>query len=406
MPGIFDVLAANGILSSLFGQAQAAPPARMVDTGDDTQRMANRQQAVLSGQGSVTNPAPVPMIVQAMENGGVPVNPNASYLPPDAEREIAQSQIDPRTISAGRDPFTNTYNAAATAFQNAMEPAADGGPNKWIRAADLLGKGLMAAGSPDPAKTLAMFQESDAERNRTKVTPLADGAFSMIQRPGQQPQIVRNDQVAEYLGEQQQTKFQQALQKVILGGQVQAQTAGDKAAIKTGEEARPLLNDVNGMIDRWGQAQKIIEGQGVGAQVQGAFPGIAGAYGADQAANNKILQGLTVDETLLNTARTKGAISNQEMNLFKAPIPALTDNREKVWKPWIEARLKVLDKLKTFYEGEVARGSAAAGQPTSNQPTPAPASGGPVSISSESEWANLPSGTQYRGPDGKLRTKR
>lgn len=405
MPGIFDVLAANGILSSLFGQAQATPPTRMVDTGDDTQRMANRQQAVLSGQGSVTNP-PVPMIVQAMENGGVPVNPNASYLPPDAEQAMAQAEIDPRKIPAGRDPFTNTYNAAATAFQNAMEPAADGGSNKWIRAADLLGKGLMAAGSPDPAKTLAMFQESDAERNKTKVTPLADGAFSLIQRPGQQPQIVRNDQVAQYLGDMQTTKFLQALEKVRVGGQVQAQTAGDKAAIKTGEEARPILNDTNSLIDRWTQAKQVIEGQGFGAQVQGTFPGIAGFFGGDQVAANRFLQGLTVDETLLNTAKTKGAISNVEMNLFKSPIPSLSDDREKVWKPWIEKRLEVLNKLKTFYEGEVARGSAAGGNQPSSQPAPAPSSGGPARISSEAEWANLPSGTQYIGPDGKTRTKR
>jgi DNA polymerase-1 len=162
------------------------------------------------------------------------------------------------------------------------------------------------------------------------------------------------------------------------------------------------------------EAKNIIEGQGMGAQIQGAFPGIAGFFGGDQVAANKFLEGLTVDETLLNTARTKGAISNQEMNLFKAPIPSATDDREKVWKPWIEKRLEVLNKLKTFYEGEVARGTAAGNPPAnpaapnaSNVPAPAAApSGGPARISSEGEWANLPSGTQYIGPDGKLRTKR
>jgi len=46
MPGIFDVLAANGILSSLFGNQRP----RGMDTGDDTQRMLNRQAAVLSQQ--------------------------------------------------------------------------------------------------------------------------------------------------------------------------------------------------------------------------------------------------------------------------------------------------------------------------------------------------------------------
>jgi hypothetical protein len=366
-----------------------------MDTGDDTQRMLNRQAAVLSQQaapkaatGAPSPVAPVPMIVQAMQNGGVPVAPQAqasggSFLPADAEQEIAQAQMDPRSIVPAADPYANTSNAAGVAFQNQLAEQDSGGNfNKFVRAADLVGKGLMAAGSSDPAKTLAMFQEQDAERNRTKVTPLADGAFSMVQEPGKPARIVRNDQVAQYLGDKQQRQFEQALQKVILGGQVQANTAADKAAIKTGEEARPILNDVNSLMDRWNQAKEIVSGQGTMAQVQGAFPTIAGFFGGDQVAANKFLEGLTVDETLLNTARTKGAISNQEMTLFKAPIPSLTDDREKVWKPWIEKRLEVLGKLKTFAEGEVARGAAAGGGGSSMPPapTPAPSSSGGMTV--------------------------
>lgn len=446
MPGIFDVLAARGILNSIFGgqpdtQAQAnANQQSMMDIlagrapvprrGNDATLMASATPPALAapraGQDAVADmeassaATPTPMIIQAMQNGGVPVGNASSFLPPDAEREMAQAEIDPRTIPSARDPFTNTYNAAATAFQNAQGQAAglaDTLGLKFDRPLARLAMGLGAAGSQDPLGTLMKLRANEeeiraaqSERNRTKVTPLADGAFSLVQRPGQAPQIVRNDEVAKYLGDVQQSKFEQALQKVVLGGQVNANTNAAKAAIRAGEDARPLLNDVTGMIDRWGQAKTIIEGQGVGAQIQGAFPGIAGFFGGDQVAANKFLEGLTVDETLLNTARTKGAISNQEMNLFKAPIPSTTDDREKVWKPWIEKRLEVLNKLKTFYEGEVARGTAAGNQPLSNQPAPAPApaaaSGGPTKITSEAEWASLPSGTQYIGPDGKTRTKR
>jgi hypothetical protein len=274
----------------------------------------------------------------------------------------------------------------------------------------------MIAGSPDPAKAAASFADAWANERagrKNKVTPLADGAFSMVTKPDGTYEIVRNDQIANYIGDRDVAKFQQALQKVILGGRVQAEVAADRAAVKAGEEARPLLNDVTSMIGRWNQAQEIIKGQGTSAQIQGAFPTIAGFFGGDQVAANKFLEGLTVDETLLNTARTKGAISNQEMNLFKAPIPSTTDDREKVWRPWIEKRIEVLNKLKTFYEGEVARGTAAGAPATTPvapnaAPAAAPAasSGGPTRVSSEADWANLPSGTQYIGPDGKLRTKR
>ena len=388
MPGIFDVLAANGILSSLFG-----PAAQPTDTGDDTQRMLNRQKAVLSGQGSVTNPVitnlPVtentpPVLSQVMNNQA------ASYLPPDAEREIAQSEIDPRTIPANRDPYTNTYNADASAFQDAMKQVdSQGNFNKWVRAADLVGKGLMAAGSPDPAKTLAMFQSQDADLNRTKVTPLADGAFSLIQEPGKPPRTVLNSEVAKYLGDQQQSKFEQALQKVILSGRVQGEVAGTRAAVKSAEEARPLLNSTTSLFNRWTEAQRIVSGQATNApnasKIQGAVPGIAGFFGGDQVAANKFLQGLAVDETLLRTAETKGAISNAEMELFKSPLPSLTDDREKVWKPFIQERLKVLEKLQKYYEGEVARGAPGA---SPAPPNPAPANRSGMSVPGLSDRAS------------------
>ena len=444
MPGIFDVLAANGILNNLFGgqqqqddpQAQAnANQQSMMDILSGRQPVpqrtnnpalavsnvppamlaqANRQDAVADmDASSASNPSP--LIMQAMQNGGVPVQGPRSYDDPDTAQALRQAQINPATLPSGPDPFADTYNKTSSAFQGALKSAqGDKSGYGWADALIDAGRGLMIAGSPDPARAAASFADawaSERAGRKNKVTPLADGAFSMVTKPDGTYEIIRNDQIANYVGERDTAKFQQALQKVILGGQVNAQVAADRAAIKTGEEARPLLNDVTGMIDRWGQAKTIIEGQGVGAQIQGAFPGIAGFFGGDQVAANKFLEGLTVDETLLNTARTKGAISNQEMNLFKAPIPSVTDDREKVWKPWIEKRIEVLNKLKTFYEGEVARGAVAgspAGSPSptaSPAPSPAP-SGGPTRISSEADWANLPSGTQYIGPDGKLRTKR
>ena len=376
MPGIFDVIFGNALrnsLSQVMGGETPEQKMRNADPefGSSLRPMTTEQiQAAQRLTGvPVTGPAPTPMIVQAMQNGGVPAAPAAA--PP-----IANAMSANAAPMEQEDGVPTVTRGPSQIGMQGMEQDS-GNFNKFVRVADLVGKGLMAAGSPDPAKTLAMFQETDAERNRTKVTPLADGAFSMIQEPGKPPRVVRNDQVAQYLGDKQQRQFEQAIQKVIIGGQVQAGTAADKAAIKTGEEARPVLNDVNSLMDRWKQAATIIQGQGVGAQLQGAFPGIAGFFGGDQVAANKFLEGLTVDETLLNTARTKGAISNQEMNLFKAPIPALTDDREKVWKPWIEKRLEVLGKLRTFAEGEVRRGAAAGSGGSSATPSaPAKSSGG------------------------------
>ena len=262
MPGIFDVLAANGILSSIFGGQASAPQQGQAENNQQTMMdiLAGRKPVPTRSNSSElmsSNPPPAifgmkdvagegaypntPMIVQAMQSGNVPPGAALSYDNPDTAREVAQAAIDPRTIPSAPDPFANTYNTTATAFQNAK----DQGGNfldtlgiKTDRPLARLGNFLMAAGSKDPAGTLAELQRVDSELTSTKVTPLADGAFSLVQKKGEAPKIVRNDQVANYLGDLQTTRFQQALQKVILGGQVQANTAADKAAIKAGEDAQ------------------------------------------------------------------------------------------------------------------------------------------------------------------------
>jgi hypothetical protein len=362
MPGIFDMLIQSGLLSALTGQGpQGATPTRATRPGAGAAGGYPPQQT--------PTPAPAQMpptpVSQAMSTAG------ESYDDPDTQRALLQATAGAPVPS--RDPFTDTYNASAAANQQGSSPMdfLQKLGIKTDRPLDRLSMALMAAGSKDPAATLSKLKEEDSARNKPKVTPLQGGAFSMITYPDGSTKFVKNEEVAKYVEDITGTKFEQALQKAILQGQIQSGVAGDRAAIKTGEEARPILNETNSLIERWSQASQMIEGQGIGAQVQGMFPGIAGFFGGDQVASNKFLQSLTVDETLLNTAKTKGAISNAEMALFKSPIPSATDDREKVWKPWIEKRLEVLRKLKTFYEGEVARGSSAGSPaPTGSLPPP------------------------------------
>lgn len=273
-----------------------------------------------------------------------------------------------------------------------------------------LGNALLAAGSPNPAMAsleLAAADREEAKARRPKVEPLANGAFSLVTMPGKAPEIVPNKDVQEYLREDARIRNTFSLDKITANANAQVGVAGAKSDIKTGEAARPLLNDVQTLKDRWKDALGIVGSQGTSAQLQGALPGVAGFFGMDEAARNKILQGLTVSETLLNTALTKGAISNAEMDLFKSPIPALTDDREKVWKPWIEKRLQVLDKLEAFYKDEVARGDNPGATRGSNAPSAAPRGpGGVTRVNSEAEWSKLAPGTMYMDPNGVIRTKK
>lgn len=232
--------------------------------------------------------------------------------------------------------------------------------------------------------------------NRPKVTPLADGAFSQVTMPDGSTKIVGNAQVAEFLKNKWATQQEQKQANIILGGQVGTQRGAATVEVKMGAEAIPMLNSTTSTLDTFDKALKLVTAQAdpntpgafwepvpgfkiPKAQIQGLAPGLAGFFGGDQAAANKFLQGLKVDQTLLNTAQTKGAISNQEMNLFASPIPSLTDDREKVWKPYLAARMPVLQKLKAFYEQQVAQGNVAGtgatvtGTPGAPRPTGAPA---------------------------------
>ena len=232
--------------------------------------------------------------------------------------------------------------------------------------------------------------------NRPKVTPLADGAFSQVTMPDGSTKIVGNAQVADFLKNKWQLQNQMKQENILLGGQVGAQRTGAGSDIKVGAEAEPLLNSTNTMIETFNKALEAVSAQadpntpgatwtvpGLNikipkAQIQGMTPGLAGFFGGDQAAANKFLQRLKVDQTLLNTAQTKGAISNQEMNLFSSPIPSLTDDRETVRKPYLQTRIPVLKKLAEFYQKQVREGQTAAtgatitGTPGAPRPTTAP----------------------------------
>lgn len=176
---------------------------------------------------SVSNSSP---IIQAMLNQ-TQNQPQASYDMPDVQQELRVAQATP---VSGPDPFAETYNKTASAFQGALKSAQDEKSDYgWADALIDAGRGLMIAGSPDPAKAAASFADAwsnERAGRKPKVTPLADGAFSMVTKPNGTFEIVRNDQIADYLGQQQMDKFQQALAKTIVGGQVQATVAGQRAA--------------------------------------------------------------------------------------------------------------------------------------------------------------------------------
>lgn len=386
-------------------------------------------------------------IAQAMGAGGGRGVVNPALVNPDAPRPRMAPQAPPL-------PVTEIPNAPPIAAAMAPQPAAPEQPPAMALAMDpnatrmgpqqgaqpvpglkgyeqgilskmgfqdgnqammALGAALSAAGSPDPAKTALGFVQMRQEQDKARAERLKALQPKRDQIAGTPVAQIIDPVTGKLLGEevspvlaafykaQGDSKMAAAVEKAVLDDRLARGRDASKADIAASEGAKPVLNDIQSLKGRWEQAKEIVASQGTAAQVQGipGIAGVAGFFGGDEVAKNKFLEGLTVDETLLNTARTKGAISNQEMMLFKSPIPSITDDREKVWKPWIEKRLEVLGKLEQFYAGEAGRSSggaaAAASPPPSDQLKAAVAASG---------IAYEPEKYQYRlGPNGQVQRK-
>lgn len=326
----------------------------VTDTGDETQRLMARTQTPMAQATAGQN-----------------------YLPEDSRYEMAQEGVQP--VQTGMpDYYSQSMGGQLANAQDAARNETK--ETDWAGLLGAVGQGLMIAGSPDPAKTYSTLMETERANSSAKspkVTPLQGGAFSMISMPGGRTEIVRNDQVADFIQNTAGANFMQKLALQNMAANNQMGMLQYRADLKAAEESRPLLQQLQSLKGRLTSAQDIVNKQGTSAQFQGMFPWLSGALGLNEVANNLQLQGVKISETLLNTAETKGAISNAEMQLFMSPIPSLSDDRETVWKPWLEARIKVLEKAEKILQEQASRGQrpglpAAPAPATTNGSTPVP----------------------------------
>ena len=213
-----------------------------------------------------------------------------------------------------------------------------------------------------------------------KVIPLSDGAFTMLAFPDGTQKVVRNEEVANYITGQKQDATQAALAKIDYQARATAAATQGKEDRKIANDANEALQGTSALMDQYDHALDIVSKQGKGAQVAGAVPGISGFFGGDTASQNKFLSGLQVDARLAESAKLKGAISEKEQAMLKEPVPSLTDDRETVWKPWLEQRKAALQKVIDFQASQAARGSQAPAAAPQAPQRPSAASSGVQNI--------------------------
>jgi hypothetical protein len=103
--------------------------------------------------------------------------------------------------------------------------------------------------------------------------------------------------------------------------------------------------------DQASKMNSVMERLRIDRNVTGPFAGTAQAlfdrtgFGDAERANLRLaMEDIAVSEQLMYTERTKGAITDREMAMFRRPIPKITDD-EAVWLAWLEPRAAVLNQL-------------------------------------------------------------
>lgn len=119
-----------------------------------------------------------------------------------------------------------------------------------------------------------MIRKYEADANRPKITPLANGAFSLVQGPDGSSQVIGNSAVQSYLSKMQEEKTRRQIELITgkpLTGSVQDAIVETEGAARTAGNIVADLNALYGQLD------------------QGAFS-MSGQsrlrYAAEQATNN------------------------------------------------------------------------------------------------------------------------
>jgi hypothetical protein len=312
-------------------------------------------------------------------------------------------------------------------FQQLLQQRAND-PNKALwdslgsaGAAILGGKDLkdgLAAGGDAFNKQYDKTFKEQQEQNTPKVTPMADGAFSMVQLPGQPPQVVPNEKVAEFLRQKQILATEAGTQKALTVMNARAQAQQNQQNRKYGQESAPLALQFQQQDTDIDNARKLEAGGPNAPQLAAAlFPKLAGATDAPQVALQQLRARIAATNISLQTSMQKGATTDKERATIAQDVPDVTAGPE-VWREFYDRTQPLVKKNYQYHQDRVnaayeagATGLQGQYKPAQQQPAqgtpaqPAASGGGVQSVTSKAAYDALPSGTTYKGPDGKLRTR-
>lgn len=282
------------------------------------------------------------------------MNPQAALMP----LGVSLQGTSPSSQGPGMTPIQSMFQNQATnpnlSLDNGLISAGSalmGGSNFQQ---GMAGAGQALSDSFD--KTL----NNQRALNTPQVTPLADGSFSMVQLPGQAPQVVPNSQVQNFLVGRAMMQNQFAMNKDVYMANLNAQRDQEKNDRLQAQTYGPKVQMTNQAIQTTqaalAEARRQADQEPVWATVQGTFPGVANFLGTDAAQGNNLIQNALVDTQLAQDAQKSGAITDQQAKMLGADVPSISSSRGKVLVPFLERRLEALQRYQAYQQSQVDKG--------------------------------------------------
>ncbi|SAL50865.1 hypothetical protein AWB73_05296 [Caballeronia turbans] len=394
---------------------------------------------------------------QSMFGGGAPLQtPMQQAMAPQTpdtaiSQAMAPQRAAPTAISNAMAPAPLTPIQAA--FQNQATNPDLAKANALIAAGSALmgGKdlqqGLANAGTAF-SNTFDQTLNQQRDLNTPRVAPLGqDGAFSMVQMPGQQPQVVSNDQVQNYVLGKARAQKAFELQNDIAKQTMEQQRAAAKLDQTNSQQAVPVLTNLQSSQAGLNAAQAVTDAlksdsdRSLALKAYSALKPtlqrLAAASGvpamAQAASDYNTLNNARIDGAKMEVSGLNGSLSNDEWTRAVGAVPHPSDSPE-VWDSYYERANPLLTSRVGFYSDVVKRGQEAANRalnpygpndrpnlgapqvpqavqahraPQGSQAAQSSGSGSyqPVTVASFADANRLPSGTVFQAPDGSLRKK-
>jgi hypothetical protein len=242
----------------------------------------------------------------------------------------------------------------------------------------------------------------DRELNQPKVTPLADGAFTLLQFSNGTQKVVKNSEVAGYLNQQKIDAAKAKGDAIVLQAQVNSAVASGKKADEAslthaGDEAQTAGN-VKELRDLAGELGKTDTATGpiVGSLPKGVRDVITPEGASLQDRAERVVQ-----------AGLRGVLGSQytenEGKAFMAraynPRLSEAENARRLSQAADELEQLAKDKAGAI-EHLRSKGTLDGFKPNTSA-----SSGNAPAINSQADYAALPSGSLFRAPDGSTRRK-